>query len=379
MARRRAGAGRVWCGVAAAGALLAFCCLPPSDQPGPGEPRTEQASPDSGPTGDSVPALGAFLEPDAEGVRRIADLEDWLGGVEVRVGHTYLPGDLWSNIEGREDFLKPWVEWKRADPDRMFVLNVPMQERNEEHLSDAEVRGLLRAGADGRFDAHYRALAERLVRLGAPDTVIVLGWEMNGTTYTHRCGPDPQAWKAYWRRIVTAMRSVSGQGFRFDFAPSRGRDAVGWTRCYPGDDFVDIVGMDSYDQPAGHSVDAQVEEDFGLQKQVDFAAAHGKPVSYPEWGLFRNGDNPAYVRRMLAWFAEHEPVYQTVTDYCPHGVWLCRENPESSAVYRAAVSAYRNAADGSEPSDRERPSGAHWYTAASRSTHLRPAFRAVER
>ncbi|MGW3061719.1 hypothetical protein ACWC98_38270, partial [Streptomyces goshikiensis] len=31
----------------------------------------------------------------------------------------------------------------------------------------------------------------------------------------------------------------------FDFAPNRGKDAIGWTECYPGDDVVDIVGMDS--------------------------------------------------------------------------------------------------------------------------------------
>jgi len=168
--------------------------------------------------------------------------------------------------------------------------------------------------------------------------VIVLGWEMNGTTYTHRCGPDPVAWKAYWKRIVTAMRSVSGQEFRFDFAPSRGRDAVPWTECYPGDDVVDIIGMDSYDQPPARTFDEQVNEPYGLQKHVDFAAEHGKPISFPEWGLFRNGDNPRYMRRMLEWIERHRPVYQTITDYCPHGVWQCAENPESSRVFREMLS-----------------------------------------
>jgi hypothetical protein len=160
---------------------------------------------------------------------------------------------------------------------------------------------------------------------------------MNGITYTHRCGPDPEAWKTYWRRIVTTMRSVPGQKFRFDFSPSRGRDAVPWTECYPGDDMVDIVGMDSYDQPAGVSFDEQVTEPYGLQQQVDFAKAHGKPVSYPEWGLFRNGDNADYMRRMLAWIDEHKPLYNTLTDYCPHGVWECAANSRSSQVYRSAL------------------------------------------
>ncbi|MER7563472.1 glycosyl hydrolase [Streptomyces sp. NPDC097941] len=283
------------------------------------------------------PAFGAYLDYGPRGVARIAELSQWLGGAELRVGHTYLPGDRWTNIEGRHGFLDVWADWRTRQADRMLVLNVPMMERNEENVSDAEVRQLLRRAADGTFDRHFRALAERLVELKVPDTIVVLGWEMNGTTYTHRCGPDPEAWKTYWKRIVTTMRAVPGQKFRFDFAPSRGRDAVPWTECYPGDDTVDIIGMDSYDQPTGLSFDEQVKEPYGLQAQVDFAKAHGKPISYPEWGLFRNGDNPAYMRSMLAWMDVHKPLYNTLTDYCPHGVWQCADNPRSSQVYRSVL------------------------------------------
>ncbi|MER7836518.1 glycosyl hydrolase [Streptomyces sp. NPDC096040] len=284
------------------------------------------------------PAFGAFLDSGPLGVARMAQLSGWLGGTELKVAHTYLPGDRWSDIEGAPGFLDVWAHWRRQKADRMLVLNVPMQERNEDHVDDAEVRRLLWQGAVGHFDQHFRALAERLVELKVPDTVIVLGWEMNGTTYTHRCGPDPESWKKYWNSIVTTMRSVPGQNFRFDFTPSRGRDAVPWTQCYPGDDTVDIVGMDSYDQPTGLSFDEQVREPYGLQQHVDFAKAHGKAISYPEWGLFRNGDNAEYMRRMLAWMDEHKPLYNTLTDYCPHGVWQCSDNPRSSRVYRAALS-----------------------------------------
>ncbi|MFF0020362.1 glycoside hydrolase family 26 protein [Streptomyces sp. NPDC005496] len=295
----------------------------PSGTPRPAAPR---------------PAFGAYLDYGPSGVARIARLSQWLGGTELRVAHTYLPGDRWSNIEGAPGFLDAWANWRRQKADRLLVLNVPMMERNEEHVSDAEVRGLLAEGASGAYDRHFRALAERLVALKVPDTVVVLGWEMNGITYTHRCGPDPEAWKKYWNRIVTTMRSVPGQKFRFDFTPNRGRDAIPWTQCYPGDDTVDIIGMDSYDQPRGLSFDEQVKEPFGLQAHVDFAKAHGKPVSYPEWGLFRNGDNATYMKRMLAWMDEHKPLYNTVTDYCPHGVWQCDDNPRASEIYRTMLS-----------------------------------------
>ncbi|MFD4347689.1 glycoside hydrolase family 26 protein [Streptomyces coelicoflavus] len=313
---------------------------PAAPAPEPAAPATEpgpEAAPAPEPGPEGAPAFGAYLDYGPRGVARMAALSHWLGGAELRVGHTYLPGDRWSNIEGAPGFLDVWADWRTRKADRMLVLNVPMMERNEEHVDDDEVRELLRQGAAGRFDHHFRALAERLVALKVPDTVLVLGWEMNGTTYTHRCGPDPEAWKTYWKRIVTTMRAVPGQKFRFDFAPSRGRDAVPWTQCYPGDDTVDIIGMDSYDQPRGMTFDEQVKEPYGLQAHVDFAKAHGKPVSYPEWGLFRNGDNAAYMRGMLAWMDEHKPVYNTVTDYCPHGVWQCDDNPRSTAVYRSVL------------------------------------------
>ncbi|MGN5378750.1 glycoside hydrolase family 26 protein [Streptomyces lasalocidi] len=267
----------------------------------------------------------------------MALLSHWLGGTELKVAHTYLPGERWSDIEGAPGFLDVWARWRRDKADRTLVLNVPMQQHNEDHVSEAGVGWLLRQGAAGAFDEHFRTLAERLVKLRVPDTVIVLGWEMNGATYTHRCGPDPESWKAYWNRIVTTMRAVPGQKFRFDFTPSRGRDAVPWTECYPGDRTVDIIGMDSYDQPTGESFDEQVKEPYGLQQHVDFAKSHGKPISYPEWGLFRNGDNATYMKRMLDWMDEHKPLYNTLTDYCPHGVWQCSANPLSSRIYRSAL------------------------------------------
>ncbi|WP_411080063.1 glycoside hydrolase family 26 protein [Streptomyces sp. cmx-18-6] len=326
----------VTCIAAAALSLLAGGGI--AGQVRPGADSVDSAAPGpQGSRGGSTTAHGAYLDYGPDGVDRMAELSRWLGGAELRVGHTYLPGDLWVNIEGAPDFLDAWATWRKAEEDRMFVLNVPMLERNEERVPDAEVRRLLRSGAAGDYDQHFTRLAERLVDLGVPDTVIVLGWEMNGTTYTHRCGPDPASWKAYWQRIVTAMREVPGQEFRFDFTPSRGLDAVPWTACYPGDDVVDIIGMDSYDQPPGESFDDQINDPYGLQKHVDFAAERGKPISFPEWGLFRNGDNPEYMRRMLDWIDRHQPLYQTITDYCPHGVWQCRSNPRSTKVFRTKL------------------------------------------
>lgn len=91
-------------------------------------------------------AFGAYVGYDDAGVRRIAGLDAWLGPATPRVGHAYLPGDRWSNIEGAPGYLEHWARWRRERADRMFVLNVPMLERTEEHVPDAVVREELRRG-----------------------------------------------------------------------------------------------------------------------------------------------------------------------------------------------------------------------------------------
>ncbi|WP_157251483.1 glycoside hydrolase family 26 protein [Nonomuraea typhae] len=281
-------------------------------------------------------ALGVFTGSDGRGTTRLAEFERWLGR-DVTVGRTYIPGETWAAFLGPDFILKPWTRWRAEKPGRVLAINVPMVAPNEGGLSDPSVAVLLNAGANGAFDLTFRQLADRLVAEGAGDSIIVLGWEMNGTTYSSRCAPDPVAWKTYWRRIVTAMRAVPGQKFRFDFTAARGRDAIPWTQCYPGDDVVDIIGLDSYDQPPADGFRDYVSQPYGLQHHADFAAAHGKPMSFPEWGLFRYGDRPQYVRGMLDWIGKHNVVYHSLSDYCPHGVWQCAANPRSADGYRTAL------------------------------------------
>ena len=287
--------------------------------------------------------FGLFLGSDESDAEE-AKVSQWLGGAPIQVGHTYLPGNNWDDIEGSPTLLGGWAVWKAEQPQRMLVIGTPMLADNEDGVPDDQVRDLLEQGAEGRYDAHFTTLAERLVALGLPDAVLTLGWEMNGTTYTSRCGPDPTAWKAYWRRIVTAMRAVPGQHLRFEFAPTRGTDAHPWPDCYPGDDVTDVIGMDSYDMAADDpdvtaDFDTYIHEPYGLLAQVRFAKQHRKPVSYPEWGMYNRGDDPVYVQRMLEWISTHDTLYQTVTDYCPHGVWRCPSNPQASRVFRRMLSA----------------------------------------
>ena len=91
--------------------------------------------------------------------------------------------------------------------------------------------------------------------------------------------------------------------------------------AYPGDDYVDVIGLDIYDQEKWCKIKDPVERwnkiylngDHGLKWHRDFANAHEKPMSYPEWGSGGNdsGDNPYFIEQMHKWFIENKVVYVT--------------------------------------------------------------------
>jgi hypothetical protein len=97
--------------VFAAGAQL----LAPA--PGAGTGRVQSgdallASPDASPSSDPtvLPAhavpFGAFVGSDFAENRQV-QLSDWLHKTDLQIGHTYLPGNNWSDIEGAPSLLAP--------------------------------------------------------------------------------------------------------------------------------------------------------------------------------------------------------------------------------------------------------------------------------
>jgi hypothetical protein len=280
------------------------------------------------------PLLGAYLGSGADGVERVSSFERWLGA-PVTVGRTYLGGQSWHDIAAGGWAIDPWAQWKNRQPGRLLVINVPLLQPNEPPLDDATVHEMLHAGASGAFDPHFRALGEHLVRVGAQDVILDLGWEMNGISYSSRCHPAPATWTAHYRRVVSVLRAVPGQAFRFEFTPDRGQNAIDWTFCYPGDDVVDIIGMHTYDQPPGQTFQEYATQPLGLDAAAEFARARHKRLAIPEWGLRDHPDNAEYVTGMFDWTRANDVLYHSISDYCPHGIWRCGANPNASTAYRS--------------------------------------------
>jgi hypothetical protein len=162
-------------------------------------------------------------------------------------------------------------------------------------------------------------LAENLVANGQGNAIVRPGWEFNLPLYTWSPGSRPGAYAAFFRQIVTSMRSVPGQRFEFEWNPAIGKGAVAPDRAYPGDRYVDYIGLDVYDitwiskrrDPVARWRH-YMNQPYGLRWHRDFSAQHGKRMTFPEWGLASTpggqggGDNPHFVQRMHDWIAAND-------------------------------------------------------------------------
>jgi hypothetical protein len=196
----------------------------------------------------------------------------------------------------------------------------------------------LRAGVEGAYDAHFRRLAQTLITGGRASAGLRLGWEFNGDWYPWSARGDPAAYAAYFRRIVGVMRAVPGAAFTFIWNPVTG-ETMDAAEAWPGDDVVDVVGLDLYDvswqtgtypySTNGAIPREQAQEiawqfiengDHGLAAWNGFAAAHGKPLALPEWGLVSRpdghggGDDPRFVEHVRDWVDAHRVSFEIYFD-----------------------------------------------------------------
>jgi hypothetical protein len=253
-------------------------------------------------------------------------------GRPVAIVGSFLPQASWADIE-----VPGWwpAIWAGTAYQQHLLVTVPMLP----NLSWTN----LQDGAKGNYDAYFKETARHLVEAGLGSSWVRVGHELNGTWYRWSAQKDPAAYAEYYRHIITAMRSVPGQSFKFDWNVAVGGDLhMDATKAYPGDEYVDAIGQDVYDQKwnaPGASADDRWRSLVapvgataqGLEFWATFATQHGKPVAFGEWGLVgegsqmahggAGGDSPSYIDHMHQWFATHNTAYE---------IYFNRDAPDGS-------------------------------------------------
>jgi hypothetical protein len=212
--------------------------------------------------------------------------------------------------------------------------------------------------AAGEFDSRWRDFGNLMVAHGRGDSVVRLGWEMNESTMAWR-GIDTAAYLGCYRHAASNIRATN-PAVLLDWSINGHGTPAGLcgglsTNCYPGDAYVDIVGIDNYDHfPRASSravFDRTAARQEGITWLYDFARRHGKPFSVGEWGVVPTGDadkeNPDFILFMHEWFAAHAPdlAYEAYFSDCGAGGVQsslfrtdsgCVRNQQSAAAYRAS-------------------------------------------
>lgn len=278
-----------------------------------------------------------------------ADLTAWgrRRGRPVEVAGEYLDHRRWEWIAQPTSVLSAYGDGAWTAP---LVLSVPL-------LADPTPQDpapSLAAVADGRYDAPFRTLARSLAAHGLGATTLRLGWEANSPeNYSWSAVPDPAAYRAAFRRVVEVVRREAPAA-RFDWGLTVAVDgAFDFRRCYPGDDVVDVVGIDVYDMsPQGLATDARWDwyqcAAGGLDDVAQFAVAHGKPLGVDEWAVASStwgggGDDPRFVDRFRTWMdrwpVAHEIYNEVEYPYSDGRLLLGDRNPRAAAEYVAGLTA----------------------------------------
>lgn len=256
---------------------------------------------------------GFYSGAEASGVANYASFESQMGRkfwfVDLNVGHIN-----WSDFSGSAwgNFVNTGGWQNRTD--LTVCLTVPLRvdamgRRTTLSGGPALIRSELAATANGANDSKYTTLAGRLVAAGHEDAVLRLGHEGDITWYPWSwLNGNHDIYVAAFRRVSAVMRDVSS-AFRIDYQGNGSPWNANYTWAgqvkpygdwaYPGDEFVDIVGVDTYNRQSWAATKAN------LDYTKDLAVQHGKQMSVPEWGLWRSqtGDDPTYIQNMFSWLS----------------------------------------------------------------------------
>lgn len=203
----------------------------------------------------------------------------------------------WAHTQNDWEYSVTWIKENHAGDYAKLIWSMPMI-RVGSKFSDC---------INGSLDGAYKEWA-RVVSGVDPEGIIRTGHEMQGNWYDWGwgVGGTPQEYAQCFQHIVTVMRTV-GPKLKFDWNPGlgswAGHDAV---ETYPGDAYVDIVSLDTYEDkqwvkgtPEERWQHFLTADGRGLTFWNDFAIKHGKPLAFNEWAS--NYDDGEYVTRMAEW------------------------------------------------------------------------------
>lgn len=207
--------------------------------------------------------------------------------------------------------------------------------------------------ADGQYDGYIRRSARSAARWGKP-IFVRFAHEMNGTWYPWGKGrhkSTPALYVAAWRHVVQVFREAGATNVKWVWSPNQNLSGrFPFTQYYPGDHWVDWVGIDGFNSSLSPS---------WLSFSQIFASTYNsiikltsRPIMVAETGSWEiGGSKSAWVRNALMRELPQMShiralVWWSVND--PRGDFRVNSSPRALAVFRNMLASPLYAADRAE-------------------------------
>ncbi|TAK35513.1 MAG: hypothetical protein EPO21_05750 [Chloroflexota bacterium] len=220
-----------------------------------------------------------------------------------------------------------FTEWAPTTPDGVILMLSWAPSPTDSSLDNVNA---------GVHDAYISEWATALRNYGRPVWLRPM-WEDNGSWYwwsSAASSTAKDAYKAAFQRVVTIFRQAGANNVRFMWSPNVSIYSIGAPMpSYPGDEYVDIIGLDGYPSDDFYSA---FKEDY------DELSTLGKPLIIAETStsIFSDSARAAYVRNLLTYeLPIRFPNFQALVWFSERG-WddlLALEYPLTLQAFREGI------------------------------------------
>jgi beta-mannanase len=204
----------------------------------------------------------------------------------------------------------------------------------------------LRRIVAGAFDPYIRRAAVEAAALGKP-LLVNLAPEMNGSWFSYGAavgGNTPAQFRRMWRHVVSIFRAAGATNVRWVWSPNvYGHNTVHpFSPFYPGDAWVDAVGLDGYNW--GHSR-RTAWQSFGQLFGPSYRVLSGlaeKPIIVSETASAeRGGDKARWIKGMQSVVERRMPRIRAIVwfDRVKERDWKIGSSPASLSAFRQMAAA----------------------------------------
>lgn len=207
-----------------------------------------------------------------------------------------------------------YVEW-------FAQINDPLPAANLSAVADAGATSILTlepwggAGRDpyslrqtynGSLDDRYTAIARTVADFEAP-VLVRFAHEMNGAWYpwSESFGPNSRGeYVRAWRHVHDVFAAAGATNVVWTWSPNVLRGASSdLASLYPGDDYVNLVGLTGYGVAGEKSVSTTYDPTVNALRAIT-----DKPIMLTETGVEPSADKAAWIASLGPWLAANQDV-----------------------------------------------------------------------